>query len=264
MTIVINEEEDETNEYGWAEAAGLLGTYPVRTTNENVALEGDMIIENKMADKIQPITANLKTVFSITVDKECDVTVKDSAGKEVCPGTKLNNLVFSCTTAEIFPSNSFDIEVYGFGVEAKTYEVIAKRTEDFAYSVSKEIVVEPAKPEYSANVTVRGIPDCDNAVITVTFSNEETGEKLPSTPEFITSCASIIKFKADVGTPVMVQAEALGYASKNNPTFVTGEDTQIDVSIELNSQRTLIVNLDVDSEKEGAEFKVSIFDEETG
>ena len=192
------------------------------------------------------------------------MTVKDSAGKEVCPGTKLNNLVFSCTTAEIFPSNSFDIEVYGFGVEAKTYEVIAKRTKDFMYSINKEIAVEPAKTEYSANVTVKGIPDCDDTVITITFSNAETGEKLPSTPEFITSCSSIVKFRADVGTSVTVQAEALDYVSKNNPTFVTDEDTQIDVFIELDILRTLIVNLDVDSEKESAEFKVIVSDEETG
>ena len=52
LTIVVNEKECITNGTGWTVATELLGTYPIRTTNENVALEGDVIIENKMFDKI--------------------------------------------------------------------------------------------------------------------------------------------------------------------------------------------------------------------
>lgn len=73
-----------------------------------------------MADKVQPFSTTLKTAFSIHVDQECEITVKDSKGTLVCPETRLEDRVFSCEVTDKFSENKFTIEVSGEHVKRVT------------------------------------------------------------------------------------------------------------------------------------------------
>lgn len=78
----MGEFEEATNENGVAPVGALIGEYPLETTIEGVILEGKVKMENRIFDYPQPITAVLKTVFSITVDRDCEIAITVSEGEE--------------------------------------------------------------------------------------------------------------------------------------------------------------------------------------
>ena len=100
-----------------------MGEYPIKAVSNDVALEGSVFVENDMYDIPQKVMATLKTVFSIKVDKECEIAIKDAKDVAVCPDAKLQDGVLACETSEKYDENNFTIEISGKGVESASYKV---------------------------------------------------------------------------------------------------------------------------------------------
>lgn len=120
LKISLGDQNATTDENGFASVIALLGDYQLQTATEGVILKGNVTVANKMADKVQPFSTTLKTAFSIHVDQECEITVKDSKGTLVCPETRLEDRVFSCEVTDKFSENKFTIEVFGEHVKRAT------------------------------------------------------------------------------------------------------------------------------------------------
>lgn len=158
-----------------------------------------------MYDQVQKFSTTLKTVFTIKVDQDCEIDVKDSAGNAICADAELKDRVFSCEAAQKFEANNFTIEISGADVNSKSYQVESVRNENFVYAVDKEIHVEKKQREYTVNVTAEGLDYCPEDGISFEFVDAENEESILAGPVAMKTCSEVVKFNGTAGTKVIVR-----------------------------------------------------------
>ena len=186
-----------------------------------------MTVANKMADKVQPFSTTLKTAFSIHVDQECEITVKDSDGRPVCPETRLEDRVFSCETEKAFKENTFTIEVSGEHVKRATYDVTSERN-GFSYMVNESINVTM---NYFVDVYVNGLLEEECRGGNVTLFNADDDTVITPEPKKLTTCATSITLE-DVNASRITAVVKIDQYFVNNKTFEVHANSSDEVNVD--------------------------------
>lgn len=260
LNVTVSDAEGSvaTNESGVAVLMALVGEYQIKAVPESVTLAGSVTVENDMYDTLQKFETTLKTAFSIKTGKDYQVAVRDSAGAKICPNTETTDGTFACETADKYAENKFTVEISKDGAKAATFAVEGVRGDDFRY------VVDLTTYEYKVNVTAEGLENCIASEIQLRFVNAETEEDILAAPAVMGACSEVVKFVGTAGTSVLVKAKMASgdYVSMEDPTFVTDENEEINVSVKFTGPKKLTVSLVTDFDTEGAEFTVSVYQEE--
>lgn len=223
LKISLGDQNATTDGDGFASVIALLGDYQLQTATEGVALEGNATVANKMADKVQPFSTTLKTAFSIHVDQECEISVKDSEGRPVCPETGLENRAFSCEVADKFSENNFTIEVFGEHVRRATYYVKSERN-GFSYMVNKSINVTM---NYFVDVYVNGLleEECRGGNVTLFDADNDTTIALKS--KELTTCATSITLENVTASRITAVVKIDQYFVKNETFDVHANSSDV-------------------------------------
>lgn len=176
-----------------------------------------------MADKVQPFSTTLKTAFSIHVDQECEITVKDSKGTLVCPETRLEDRVFSCEVTDKFSENKFTIEVSGEHVKRATYNVTSKR-DGFSYMVNESINVTM---NYFVDVYVNGLLEEECRGGTVTLFNANDNTTITPEPKKLTTCSTSITLENVTASRITAVVKIDQYFVKNETFDVHANSSDV-------------------------------------